>query len=215
MYYELRNDYFWGPAIENVIVCPENGDILAAVTIDGWKTAQDDEIGTVVANVILTIKGDIVVDFHDNSARMDAEVCTCINEAKASLKEVWRKATTHACVGANNPDIDLQLEVLNRDGYCAAANIIETMRNTISRGVEYQYMKSFVHKNGLDTPICREQFRSLWTAYCLHHDLAVDTSGYDNDLLELWNFMIKFDYPVFNWWNDFDDFDYFMCANLV
>ncbi len=97
MYTELRNDYSWGPAIDGSAYLPESGDMLATVTIDGWKTAQDDESGVVVANVILTKNGDIVVDFHDNGAWIDKEVLACISEAKAHLEEIWHTIeTTHS-----------------------------------------------------------------------------------------------------------------------
>lgn len=95
MYAEIRNNYIWGPAVESSIAYPESGDMLATVTIDGWQTAQDDEDGSVIANVILTKHGDIAVDFHDNGTRMDAQVLTYISEAKAQLKELWHEKRAH------------------------------------------------------------------------------------------------------------------------
>ena len=60
---EIRHDYIWGPAVEN----GANGDhdLLAAVSIDAWKSADDNEEGEVLANVLLTAHGDMIVDFHD------------------------------------------------------------------------------------------------------------------------------------------------------
>lgn len=53
---EIRHDYIWGPAVEN----GANGghDLLAAVSIDAWKSADDNEEGEVLANVLLTAHGD-------------------------------------------------------------------------------------------------------------------------------------------------------------
>jgi len=64
---EIRHDYIWGPAVEN----GANGDhdLLAAVSIDAWKSADDNEEGEVLANVFLTAHGDMIVDFHDNGRR--------------------------------------------------------------------------------------------------------------------------------------------------
>jgi len=89
MYTEIRNNYTWGPAVEPGYSLSECGDLLAAVTIDGWKTACDTEQGTVIATVILTKHGDIVTDFHDNGARMDTQVLCAIKEAKQTLKDIW------------------------------------------------------------------------------------------------------------------------------
>lgn len=43
---EIRHDYIWGPAVEN----GANGghDLLAAVSIDAWKSADDNEEGEVL-----------------------------------------------------------------------------------------------------------------------------------------------------------------------
>ncbi len=50
-----------------------------------------------------------------------------------------------------------------------------------------EYLKEFVRQGCFDGELSRDQLRCLWTAYCLHHRLDADTSGYDNDLKELWN----------------------------
>ena len=89
MYAEIRNNYTWGPAVEPGHTLPECGDLLAAVTIDGWRTGCDAEQGTVIAVVILTKHGDIATDFHDNAARMDTEVLSAIKGAKETLKGIW------------------------------------------------------------------------------------------------------------------------------
>lgn len=54
----------------------------------------------------------------------------------------------------------------------------------------------------------------LWTAYCLHHDLDADTSGYDNDLIELWIILSESGDGTSEW-ADFNEFDNFMCRYLV
>ncbi len=105
------------------------------------------------------------------------------------------------------------LEVLWRDGYHAAAELIEQMRGT--RDAEWKYLKQFVRENNFNRTLPCNQLRSLWTAYCFHHELIVDTSGYDNDLLELWNFMVNCGYPVSLWWANYDTFTNFMSEYLV
>lgn len=89
MYAEIRSNYTWGPAVEPGHIFPECGDLLAAVTIDGWRTACDTEQGVVIAIVILTKHGDIVTDFHDNGARTDTQVLSAIKGAKQTLKGIW------------------------------------------------------------------------------------------------------------------------------
>lgn len=88
---EIRNDYVWGPAVEGGQPYLLNEALLAAVSIDGWETGDDDEQGAVLANVILTIHGDIIVDFHDNGVRMNKQVLESIEEAKKKLQDIWEE----------------------------------------------------------------------------------------------------------------------------
>jgi hypothetical protein len=114
----------------------------------------------------------------------------------------------------NGADIQFQLDILRRDGYHAAARIIESMQGKVSREAEMKYLKEFVKQNCCDEEVNRDQLRCLWTAYCLHHRLDADTSGYDNDLLELWNTTAEEESETADW-SDFDSFDSFMCKYLV
>ena len=114
----------------------------------------------------------------------------------------------------NETDIRFQLDILRRDGYHAAARIIESMQGTVSRKAELEYLQEFVRQCCFDEELGRDQLRCLWTAYCLHHGLDADTSGYDNDLKKLWNTMAE-DEPETADWSDYDSFDNFMCRFLV
>lgn len=111
-------------------------------------------------------------------------------------------------------DIQFQLGILRRDGYYAAARIIESMQCKVSREAEMEYLKEFVRQGCFDEEISRDQLRCLWTAYCFHNGLDADTSGYDNDLLELWNATAEEEAGTADW-SDYGSFDDFMCRYLV
>lgn len=80
---EIRNDFF------NSDILPEEGDTLASVSIDGWRTEDDNEQGFVIARVILSKHGDVLVDYHDNIARMDDLAQEYIQDAISQLKEFF------------------------------------------------------------------------------------------------------------------------------
>ena len=86
MFSEIRNDYHFGPGYEGGT--PEDG-LLAGITIDGWQTDDDGEEGHVIAQVLLSVHGDIMVAWTDNGARMNEPVLEAISEAKEDLKELW------------------------------------------------------------------------------------------------------------------------------
>lgn len=106
------------------------------------------------------------------------------------------------------------LNVLWRDGYHAAARLIEQLQNSISREAELKYVKQFAFESSFDTEVCRDQLRSLWTAYCFHHALDVDTANYDNDLRDVWDAIASAEQETAGW-SDFDSFDLFMGKELA
>ena len=79
---------------------------------------------------------------------------------------------------------------------------------------ELQYIISFAGQGCFDAELACNQLRSLWTAYCLHHDLDVDISGYDNDLTTVWAQVAAVEDDT-ACWSDYSSFGSFMCAHLV
>jgi len=114
----------------------------------------------------------------------------------------------------NEADIRFQLDILRRDGYHAAARIIESMQGKVSREAEMKYLKEFARQGCFDEEVSRDQLRCLWTAYCFHHRLDADTFGYDNDLFDLWNTVAEDEAETADWSN-YESFNSFMCRYLV
>ena len=98
-------------------------------------------------------------------------------------------------------------------GYLDAAEYIERQFATINRTAEFGYMKAFIIEGDFTEDAYRSQLQALWTAYCLHHNLDVDTMEYDNDLLGLWGEIIEVG-QADNWYS-LDHFENFMCYLLV
>jgi len=78
---------------------------------------------------------------------------------------------------------------------------------------ELVYLKEFAVHNDSGDLLARKQLRALWTAYCFHAGMLVDTAPYDNRILHLWNEME--DAKQTRGFKDFDDFDGFMCELMV
>ena len=53
---------------------------------------------------------------------------------------------------------------------------------------EWQFIIDYVKDSTTDfcNATCRSQLMALWTAYCMHNDLCVDTKMYDATLFDLW-----------------------------
>lgn len=98
-------------------------------------------------------------------------------------------------------------------GYLDAAEYIERQFATINRTAEFGYMKAFIIEGDFTEDVYRAQLRALWTAYCLHHNLDVDTLEYDDDLLGLWSEMHKLGSA--NGWSEYQEFTDFMCEQFL
>lgn len=76
------------------------------------------------------------------------------------------------------------------------------------------YIIGFAVESSFDNELACQQLRSLWTAYCFHWGLDVDTASYDADLAAVWREIAQLEEDT-AYWSDFDSFDSFMCAELV
>ena len=116
-YAEVRNDY----EFEHI---ERDDDVMLGISIDGWKTADDNEPGQVIAHVLLTKHGDMIVEWHDMDGLRQRRVLEAIEEAKARLKDVWKDARHKKPrlyqFKDDNGDLDL-IEVENWDEKFEAA----------------------------------------------------------------------------------------------
>ena len=84
----------------------------------------------------------------------------------------------------------------------------------MNRKEELDFILAFVEENTFDAEIACQQLRSLWTAYCLHHGLDVDTRDYDDDISSIWSIMSENEEDN-AYWSDFDSLNNYLCAELV
>lgn len=85
-WHEVKNYFFKEPHEINPAV---EGDLMAATSIDAWKTADDWEEGNVIACVMLSNHGDILVDYRESLARVDEMAQMAIQEAMEELRNYY------------------------------------------------------------------------------------------------------------------------------
>lgn len=104
---EIRNNYFEsGSDVDRNL----EGDVLATTSIDAWKTMDDNEEGRVIARVLLSNHGDILVDYHDNVARVDTAAQAAIAEAKKELESYYRESVVGLAEKEPEPARSIQAE---------------------------------------------------------------------------------------------------------
>ena len=84
---------------------------------------------------------------------------------------------------------------------------------TVRRNEELDFIIVFVEQaEDFDSAPVVFQLRSLWTAYCIHKNIDVDTARYDSDLKLVYGAVESNDTNDFY---SFEDFEQFMCEYLV
>ena len=98
---------------------------------------------------------------------------------------------------------------------CDDKKTAEMLRNEINRDAEFEFMVHFIKDNCFNNdPRNCNWLRMLWTTFCLHHDLCVDTAGYDHSIWALWGYVTE-NVDCNPHWKSYDNFDGFMCKHLV
>lgn len=133
---EIRNTHF----VTDADVLPADGNIKMCICIDAWKTDHDWEEGEVIAHVILSKHGDILVSYHDNLARVDEAAQAAIEEAKEMLRKHWHQERNPA----DYPT--LTLEQLLKSTFCAEVVFLKELKpvpaEIIGEGKDnYQFMR--------------------------------------------------------------------------
>ena len=83
---------------------------------------------------------------------------------------------------------------------------------------ELEFILNFAKEQDFGCNANMVQIRSLWIAYCLHHDYECDTSAYDADLKKVWDVL---DGNCSCPWNSddldtgFELFDRYMCEGIT
>lgn len=84
----------------------------------------------------------------------------------------------------------------------------------MDKNKELDYIREFCGESCFDDELSRDQLRCLWTAFCFHHNLDVDTLQYDLALQDVWN-TICLAGDGTSEWEDVDGFENFMCRYMV
>lgn len=79
---------------------------------------------------------------------------------------------------------------------------------------ELSWINSFASEGFFNDGTSVNQLRALWTSYCLHHNLDVDTKDYDEDLRAIWQ-SLQSSGSTLPYWDNYETFDDIMASDLV
>ena len=113
-------------------------------------------------------------------------------------------------------EVKQQIEMLRREGHHDAAKLLEQYSSSVNSEAEFRYLLDFARRADFFFRAQRVQLRSLWTAYCFHANMDVDTRAYDRDLRLVWDALpANHEEDSGDGFTTFEKFDDFMCVVLV
>lgn len=96
----------------------------------------------------------------------------------------------------------------NHDQYWSTVKINAT---SISQP-EFQYLLEYARNAAFENKSDCERLRCLWTAYVMHRDLEIASPPYTYHIMKLLHIILGRGIKV---WTDLNDFENFMCSNLM
>ena len=113
-------------------------------------------------------------------------------------------------------NVESQIAMLRREGHRDAADLLEFYSGNINVEAEFKYLLDFAKGADFFFRTQRVQLRSLWTAYCFHANMDVDTKAYDRDLRLVWEALpVNREEDSGGDFSTYELFDDFMCVVLV
>lgn len=179
----------------------ENGDLKIAV---GYKKAEEKETNIMKRYIAL----------YMDSAVRDTQICkedpSTVSLLDDDVWEDWPDAPVYIGLFSAVSEAEAKKAAAESQG-CSPACI---WLISLDEDGEYNYLLKFAAGADFETgELAEKQLLALWTAFCFHEDLDVDTAEYDAKLQALYQ-QLPGDRTSCSWY-DYEGFARYMCELLV
>lgn len=117
---EVSNEYFCSD-----VNAKEDGALLASISIDAWEAGKDE--GKVIARVLLSQQGDILVDYIDQVARYDEAAQNAIRASIGNLKEYFQERVPYVPEMTEKLPEEMVIQLAHLAGTMEAEKHLESM----------------------------------------------------------------------------------------
>lgn len=158
----------------------------------------------------------IIIDGDRSKPTGKSTLCAYLKMIGADACETWEleEGGKKLDINPDGNSVDIVIWLNNAFDLGKCRSVPKAPDGFTDRKAEYLYLKAFAKESCFDNETCRDQLRCLWVAYCFHHELIMDTSEYDSDLMELWNVLAKTGGGASEW-EDYDGFYHFLSKYLA
>lgn len=180
----------------------ENGDLKIAV---GYKNIEEEKEKITMKRYIALYK---------DSAVRDTQICKedpdAVSLVDDDVWEDWPDAPVYIGLFSAMSEVEAKKAAAESQG-CSPACI---WLISLDENGEFGYLLKFAAGADFETgELAEKQLRALWTAFCFHESLDVDTVEYDAKLQALYQ-QLPGDRASCSWY-DYEGFGRYMCELLV
>ena len=179
-------------------------------------TAEPFEAG-VLACQKKSVTTEAYVAVYRQTAVRDTQICVGdpFSDDAADNDDVWQdcdSAEVYIGIFTGTSEADVIAKAAAQEGCSESAIRLIPLKESDKQETEFDYLCDFAEEASFDCEtLPAEQLRSLWTAYCFHNNLNIDTFEYDNALKKIW---IRLEDKESSSWEGVDEFDNFMAYSL-
>ena len=154
---------------------------------------------------------------YRQAAVRDAQICVGdpFSDDAADNDDVWQdcdSAEVYIGIFTGTNEADVIAKVAAQEGCSESAIRLIPLKEFDKQETEFDYLCGFAKEADFECEaLPAEQLRALWTAYCFHANLDIDTFECDTALRKVWEVLKD---KKSCCWDNFDEFDHYMADGL-
>ena len=154
---------------------------------------------------------------YRQAAVRDAQICVDdpFSDDVANNDDMWQdcdSAEVYIGIFTGTNEADVIAKVAAQEGCSESAIRLIPLKEFDKQETEFDYLCEFAKEADFGCEaLPAEQLRALWTAYCFHTNLDIDTFECDTALRKVWNVLKDKESCC---WDNFDEFDHYMADGL-
>ena len=154
---------------------------------------------------------------YRQAAVRDAQICVDdpFSDDVANNDDMWQdcdSAEVYIGIFTGTNEADVIAKVAAQEGCSESAIRLIPLKEFDKQETEFDYLCEFAKEADFGCEaLPAEQLRALWTAYCFHTNLDIDTFECDTALRKVWEVLKD---KKSCCWDNFDEFDHYMADGL-
>lgn len=200
------------------LVVPAGTVVPMTILKDGLEDSVNPfEVGVLACQKEKPVATKSYVAVYRQAAVRDAQICVDdpYSDDVADEDDSWQdydSAEVYIGIFNGSSEVEVIAKVAAQESCNESAIRLIPLEEPGKQDTEFGYLCNFAKEADFDCEtLPAKQLRALWTAYCFHANLNIDTFECDSALNKVWKVLKDKESCC---WDNFDEFDHFMADGL-